>query len=108
MNQYNIMSFNRYSYFMEGGEYAIVPFVAVPHSKNDRYEIYRKGKTRLDKVSYDYYGSSDYAWFILQANPQYGSMEYSIPDGSELRIPYPLMSALNGYQKAIEEYNKSN
>jgi hypothetical protein len=102
------MSFNRYTYFMEGGEYTIVPFVDVPHSKNDRYEIYRKGKTRLDKISYDYYGSSDYAWLILQANPQYGSMEYSIPDKVELRIPFPLASALSGYQKAIEEYNKLN
>lgn len=102
------MSYNRYNSFMGGGDYGIVPFIEVPYSKNDRYEIYHKGKTRLDKISYDYYDSPDYAWFILQANPQYGSMEYNIPDKVELRIPFPLMSALNGYQKAIDEYNKLN
>jgi hypothetical protein len=43
---------------------------------------------------------------ILQANPQYGSLEFNIPDGSELRIPYPLNAAIDGYQKSIERYNK--
>ena len=70
--------------------------------EEERQEI----ETRLDLISYDYYGSADYAWLILQANPQYGSMEFSIPDGVELRIPYPLNVSLDAYQKSIETYNK--
>ena len=100
------MSFDRYSQFREGNEVGLVPFGEIPRSSSDMYEIYRRGKTRLDKVSYDYYGSPDYAWLILQANPQYGSMEFSIPDGVELRIPFPLNQAISNYQKSIEEYNK--
>lgn len=100
------MKFDRYSYFRGGNEIKIVPFAEIPVKSTDRYEIYRKGDTRLDLVSYDYYGSSDFAWLILQANPQYGSMEFSIPDGVELRIPYPLNVSLDAYQKAIEDYNK--
>ena len=100
------MSYDRYSSFRKGGTIEIVPFVEVPKNGSDMYEIYKKGETRLDKVSYEYYGSPDYAWLILQANPQYGSMEYSIPDLTELRIPFPLDAAIDGYNKSIEEYNK--
>lgn len=100
------MAFDRYARFREGNNISIVPFGEVPKSRADRYEIYRRGKTRLDQVSYDYYGSSDYAWLILQANPEYGSLEYNIPDGVELRIPYPLTAAIDGYQQSIEKYNK--
>ena len=101
------MSYDRYTSFRKGNEIEMVPFVKIPQSSSDIYEIYDKGKTRLDKISYDYYGSPDYAWFIMQANPQYGSMEFNIPDKSELRIPYPLTQALDGYKTAIEEYNNN-
>jgi hypothetical protein len=100
------MSFDRYSQFREGNEVGLVPFGEIPRSSSDMYEIYRRGKTRLDKISYDYYVNPDYACLILQANPQYGSMEFSIPDGVELRIPFPLNQAISNYQKSIEEYNK--
>ena len=42
----------------------------------------------------------------MQANPQYGSLEFNIPDKVELRIPYPLDISLKDYKKSIEEYNK--
>ena len=100
------MSFDRYSKFRDGNTIRIVPFAEIPVKSSDRYEIYRKGKTRLDQLSYEYYGNSDYAWLILQANAKYGSMEFSIPDGVELRIPYPLNASLDAYQKSIENYNK--
>ena len=100
------MAFDRYAQFREGNGMAIVPFGAIPQNRTDRFEIYKKGQTRLDKLSSDYYDSPDFAWLILQANPQYGSMEFNIPDGVELRIPYPLNLAIDGYQKSIDNYNK--
>jgi hypothetical protein len=100
------MSFNRYSQFKGLNGQFIVPFAEIPIERNDRYEKYVKGKTRMDLLSFEYYNSADYGWLILQANPQYGSLEFNIPDGVEIRIPYPLNSALNRYQKSIEEYNK--
>lgn len=101
------MSYDRYTSFRKGGSIEMVPFVAIPKSSEDMYETYNKGESRLDKISYDYYGSPDYAWLIMQANPEFGSMEFNIPDKSELRIPYPLTNALDAYKKEIEEYNKN-
>lgn len=100
------MSFDRYSQFRKGGTVEIVPFGEIPVKNTDRYEVYRKGQTRLDLLSYQYYNSADYAWLIMQANPQYGSMEYAIPDASEIRIPYPLNTSLDDYQESIEKYRK--
>lgn len=102
------MSFDRYSKFRKGNEIGIVPFCEIPKSSSDMYEVYEKGVTRLDKISYEYYGDSNYAWLILQANPEYGSLEFNIPDGSNLRIPYPLTQAINTYKKQIEDYNNKN
>ena len=59
---------------------------------------------RLDQLSYQYYNDADYAWLILQANPQYGSLEYHIPDNVELRIPYPLNDAILRYESSISLY----
>lgn len=100
------MSFDRYSQIRSGNGFNIVPFAEIPKSKTDIYEVYIKGKMRLDQLSSQYYDNPDYAWLILQANPQYGSLEYNIPDGAELRIPYPLNVALSGYQNSIDNYNK--
>lgn len=100
------MAFDRYTQVRNGNSFDMLPFGEIPQKNSDRYEIYKKGLTRLDKVSYDYYGSSDYAWLIMQANPQYGSLEFNIPDGVELRIPYPLDISLDAYKKSIDNYKK--
>lgn len=96
-------TFDRYSQYRNGG---MVPFGAIPPKSSDIKIIYNKGEMRLDQISYQYYNSSDFAWLIMQANPQYGSLEFNIPDKVELRIPYPLDISLKDYQKSIEEYNK--
>ena len=99
-------SFDRYSQFRNGKEIEIVSFGEIPVKDSDKYIIYEKGKTRLDQVSYKYYNNSNYAWLILQANAKYGSLEFNIPDGAQLRIPYPLIVSLNDYQKSIEKNKK--
>lgn len=99
------MSYNRYSMFKQNGKVGIVPFGKIPKEDTDLYETYIKGKTRLDILSYEYYKDSNYAWLILQANPQYGSLEFDIPDKSILRIPYPLKQAIERYEKSIKDYN---
>lgn len=100
--------YDRYLKFRGNGKIGFVPFVPVPKGSNDFYEVYKRGKTRLDKVSYDYYGDSNFAWFILQANPEYGSLEFNIPDGAVLRIPFPLHDALIGYDNNMEAYFLNN
>ena len=98
--------YDRYASFRNGDGFNIVKFSQIEKQPTDIYETYKRGETRLDLLSYQYYGSSNYAWLIMQANPQYGSAEFRIPDGSEIRIPYPLVSALDSYQKGIEKNKK--
>lgn len=100
--------FDRYSMFKSNGKVGIVPFVKIRRKNSDKYITFNKSSMRLDKVSYDNYASPDYAWLIMQANPEYGSIENFIPDGVVLRIPYPLEETLNIYLNDITEYNKMN
>ena len=99
-------SYDRYSQFRQDGKISIVPFGEVPEKDTDYYEVYRKGKTRLDILSYQYYNDSNYGWLIMQANPQYGSIEFEIPDQATLRIPYPLSQSIQEYKASIEEYKR--
>lgn len=101
-------SFDRYSMFKANGKVGIVPFIKIPKKNSDKYIIFKKKSTRLDKVSYDYYGNPDYAWLIMQANPEHGSIENFIPDGISLRIPFPLEETLNTYINDITSYNEIN
>lgn len=99
-------TFDRYSAFRSDGINTMIPFGEIPEKNTDIKIIYEKGKMRLDQISYQYYNNSDYAWLIMQANPQYGSLEFNIPDGVELRIPYPLETTISDYQNSIDTYNK--
>ncbi len=99
-------TYDRYTMFRIDGEIKMVPFGKIKTRDTDYYEKYERGKTRLDILSYEYYGDANYAWLIMQANPEYGSMEYEIPDSVMLRIPFPLTEAINDYEVSIEEHNK--
>lgn len=102
------MAFDRYSQVRRGSEIGLLPFGNVPEKITDVYEVYKKGETRLDLLSYQYYNDCNFGWLILQANPQYGALEFNIPDNSILRIPLPLHESLSDYQKSIENYKKYN
>lgn len=98
-------TYNRYSKFLVDGKYKMVPFGKIPPKSSDFFEIYKKNETRLDIISFKYYGDCGYGWLIMQANPEYGSMEFDIPDGVTLRIPYPLSDSINDYKQSIDNYN---
>ena len=102
------MSLSRYKKFIKNGAIELVPFISIPKRNSDYYIRYKQDKMRMDILSSDYYNDPNYGWLILQANPEYGSLEYNIPDKSELRIPYPLDISLSDYRKSIENYNKFN
>jgi hypothetical protein len=94
---------NRYSEFLINGEQTVVPYVQLPQKPTDKAFIYKVGRSRLDKVSQDYYNSPYFGWLVLQANPQYG-LENTIPDGSILIIPFPLLPSLQDYKGALENH----
>ena len=98
-------TYNRYKSFIVDGTYKKIPSIEVPSSNSDLYVYYEVGKTRLDLLSYQYYGDPNYGWLILQANPEAGSLEFKIKNHTRLRIPYPLDTAIQGYETNIKKYN---
>ena len=100
--------YDRYQKFRKDGVIDFVPAIKIDKVNTDIYLLYDKNKMRLDMLSYKYYGDPDYGWFILQAYPHVGSMEYLIQDGAVVRIPYPLTTAISRYEQAIDEYNNEN
>ena len=95
------MSYDRYKQFRVNGQIQIIPGITVDPKDTDYFETYTLGVSRLDIISNDYYGDPNYDWLIMLANPQYGSLEYKIPDGSVLRIPYPLSTTIENYNNKI-------
>ncbi len=100
--------YDRYAKFREDGKIKIVPPITIQKESTDIYLLYDKNKMRLDSLSYKYYGDPDYGWLILQSNPNIPSMEYLIANGTVVRIPYPLSSAISRYEQSIEEYQNEN
>ena len=96
--------YNRYSQFAINGEQTVVPFVQLPQKVTDKAYIYKVGRSRLDRVSQEYYGSPVFNWLILQANPQFGGVENTIYDGAILIIPFPLIPSLQDYKSAVDNY----
>jgi hypothetical protein len=97
--------FDRYQFFIEDGNFRIVPGIEIPIKSTDRYVFYKKGRDRLDKISQDFYGTPVFGWLILQSNPTASSVEFEIPDNFVLRIPFPLITTLQDYRRNVELYN---
>lgn len=100
--------FDRYSLFRKNGKIEMVPFIEITKKNSDKYIIFNKNTMRLDIISHKYYNSPDYVWLILQANPEYGSIENFIPDGVRLRIPYPLDITISDYINNIKKHREIN
>lgn len=100
MSQY----YDRYSRFRSNNSVMPVPGITIPDSDSDKYAIYNQGQTRLDKLSDMYYNNPYTGWLILLANPQYGGLEFNIPDMSSLRIPFPFDSAISRYTTEVNIY----
>lgn len=96
--------FDRYQFFVEDGDFRIVPGIEIPIKTTDKYVLYKRGKNRLDKISQEYYGTPLFSWLILMANPKLGSVEFEIPDNAIIRIPFPLINSLQDYKKGVELY----
>jgi len=97
--------FDRYQYFVNDGNFRIIPGIEIPIKGSDKYIQYKSGKDRLDKLSQEYYNTPLYGWLILLANPLAGSIEFTIPDNFYIRIPFPLLDTLQDYKSAVELYN---
>jgi hypothetical protein len=96
--------YNRYQTFINGGDSVTLPGIIIPETDSDKRIVYKKGKTRFDRLSQDYYGNPYHGFLIMSANQQFGSMEFDIPDGQIIRIPFPFESALSLYDKEVAKF----
>jgi hypothetical protein len=96
--------FDRYKKFRENGEMKPLPGIKIPESSSDLFALYKKGQTRLDKISNSYYNNPYNGWLIMLANPEFGGLEFNIPDMTSLRVPYPLEDGIQRYIKEIEKH----
>jgi hypothetical protein len=96
--------FNRYSEFNINGNQTVVPYISLPQKTSDKNYIYKVGRSRLDKVSQQYYGTPYFGWLILLANPIAGGQEWNISDGTVLTIPFPLVASLQDYKNALNTH----
>lgn len=83
----------------------VFPFIKISNSPLDKYETYILGdvSTRFDVLADKYYSDSSLSKIILLANPEYKN-EWSIPDGSTIRIPFPKQRVLNEIEDKIINY----
>lgn len=101
--------YNRYKKFTDKSGYVVaMPFIKIREKDSDLHLMFDKQHMRLDNLSYKYYNDANFAWLILQANPELGGYEYAIPDGVDMRIPYPLDLTLSYYEQDIENYKKTH
>lgn len=96
--------YDRYGNFLINGNQTVVPFLNLPQRVTDQRYVYKKNRSRLDKISFEKYGSPYFGWLIMTANPNYGGLETNIPDGTILIIPFPLVAALQDYKSALDTH----
>lgn len=95
------MGIDRYKYLLKkDGTLRTAPPVKIKERAEDIFRVYDSSRTRLDRISADVYNDDSYGWLILLGNPEYG-MEFDIPTGTVIRVPYPLREALSEYESKI-------
>ncbi len=99
---------SRYNFFKKGGVVYPTPSLKLKQKSSDREEFYTVGESRLDKISYKYYGDPNYGYLILMANYDICSNETDITTSCLLRIPYPLNETINEINNFYRDYIDKN
>ena len=100
------MGYDIYKHVRNGNDVGFLPIITIPESQTDIFEIYNE-ENRLDKLANDYYNNPTDYKLILMANPKY-SIEFDIPIGTIIRIPFPKDSAILRFQNELKKYQKNN
>ncbi len=97
--------YDRYRDFKKNGKMTTLPFIKLPIKNSDR-RVVTDEKTRFDKLSQQYYGNPYHGWLILQSNPEFGGLEFDIPENTIIIIPFPLNKSLEDYQSQVTRYKR--
>lgn len=72
----------------DGNDVLNMPAIKISARSTDKFLIYDKKVTRMDRIAGSIYGDDAYWKVIMWANPEY-NLEFDIPDGTVIRVPYP-------------------
>ena len=95
---------DRYDRFRSDNDFKPLPGIKIPEKNTDKYLTYKVGNTRFDILSQKYYDSPYYGWLIMLANPEFGGLEFNIPNNKIIRVPFPLVPSINAYLEGVEDY----
>jgi hypothetical protein len=95
---------DRYSAFRVNAGMKPLPGITIPQKGSDLTYVYKQGVTRLDKLSNMFYNNAWSGWLIMAANPQFGGLEFNIPDMTLIIIPYPFDSAVQRYTEEVRTH----
>lgn len=98
--------YDRYASFRANGNMKPLPGIKISQNDGDKQFIYKQGDSRLDKISLKYYNNPYSGWLILLANPEFGGLEFNIPDLTSIRIPFPFESAIDRYITEVNTHKK--
>lgn len=98
--------YDRYKEFRGSTSIEPIPGIIIKPEPTDKQIVYKVGKTRLDKISLEYYGNPYSGWLIMLANQKWGGMEFDIPDGTSIRVPFPFTNAVERYILAVNKHKK--
>ena len=98
--------FDRYKEFRENGTIRTLPLIKLEKTPNDKFVVYKLGSTRMDKLSQTYYGNPYHGFLIMCANPEFGGLEFSIPDKTIIRIPFTFNDAIQQYNNIVADFIK--
>lgn len=96
--------FNRYNDFKINGELKTQPHIFIGELSSDKFIKFKKRFDRMDILSNRYYNNPYCGFLIMMANPHLGGLEFDIPNGTLIRIPFPLESAIERFNKEKNNY----
>lgn len=100
------MAVDFYKYLITQTSMANMPAITIQPRESDKRVIYDKKRTRLDRIAGDIYQEEEYWRLIMWGNPDY-DIEFDIPDGTVIRIPFPKEEVEKEVaQQILEKKNK--
>lgn len=99
-----VQYFDRYKEFKINGQVKPVPGIFLDPKPTDKRVVYNSKDTRLDILSNQYYNNPYHGFLILAANPQFGGLEFMIPENEIIRVPFPFKESVDQYVQKIRRY----
>lgn len=88
------MPVNFYKSLKDNDSLKDMPPVKIKSRKTDKFIVYNKNLMRLDFIAGEIYEDETLWRLIMWGNPEY-TIEFDIPAGTIIRIPYPLKEVLS-------------